>query len=231
MARKPVNRTRAPLERKRPPEQQDQINSYALKVGRALVEWNGLHTWMFQLFWALVGDKGKRPRDLATSLWNLSQSDDQRRRLLLIFAENILFDRKSVLDRIRWLMRSADSVAQYRNLAAHMPVEFTGSATGDSRLTLATDGVRRAHLLSAIFTEYEEPEFWDVLHADLYVLSQYAFALAFHLTSPHIAPFHTLPYRPRLRSLAAMKRANLTMRRVTSAPKRRRRRRTSKRKS
>jgi hypothetical protein len=230
VARNAVNERRFPLVRNRPAEQIDQVNAHATKVGRTVVEWNELSTSLFRLFWLLVGDRGKRPKDLATDLWQMSPSDGHQRRLLTILAENTLFDRKPALSRTRWLIAATNGIAQYRNIGVHTPTEFAELPSGNSWLTFATDGVRPSTLLLAIATEHHQPKFWDFLQGDLYALSQYAFALALHIANPQFVPVQTLPYKPRLLSLPARTWASQITRKQPRL-KRKRRRAAWKRKS
>jgi hypothetical protein len=228
VARKAVNEARVTLRRERPRDETDQIDAYVSKVGKANVEWNELSAALFGIFWALVGGRGKRPRDLATALWNMTPSDDHQRRLLRIFAEATLFDRKPLLARIGWLLKSIGDIAQYRNIGTHLPIEFTEWTPGTKSLGFAFDGVRPSLMLSAVMVEHYEPKFWDLLRGDLYALSQFAGAIGLHIAAPQALPSGALPYKPRLRSLPAMKLGSQIVPK-SKRPKRKRRRRALKR--
>jgi hypothetical protein len=192
--------------RKRPPSHDTLIRPYACQIGRVLWEWNQLHTSLFRLFWALVGDVGKPPRSFATDLWLSVRSDDQQRRILSVFAEYKLPKNSHILKKIEWVMKSINAIADYRNIATHVSMEITEITTGQPFITPSIDGVRKPAALKHVLTRFWEPGFWETLAADLYVLSQYVDVIGLGVVWS--APPKTFPYRPRLLSLQTILRAN-----------------------
>jgi hypothetical protein len=220
----PNKPNRSRLDRIRPADERELFADYAANVGAIVAEWAVLHSALFILFWVFVGDRGRRARDLATELWNSAPSDTAQRRMLGIIANNGLINDRANLTKVEWLLKAVDDLSAYRNIVAHVPIEFQ-ERRGKTQLMDRIDGVRRAAGLRRLYVEYQEGEFWNKLSSDLYVLSQYTEHLAAHIVFPN--PQRPLPYRPRLLSLPAIRRANAQVNQWLQAPRPRRRRRAS----
>ncbi len=214
-----ATRVHRKLPRERPAEQLALLQPRAVQIGRLIFEWAALHTELFGMFWLFVGDGGKPPRSLATDLWISAPSDTAQRRMLGTFATHHLVGDRANRDRVNWLLRAIDELSTYRNIAAHLAMEFDERA-GRPRMAIAIDGVRRAAALRNVFTEWDNPSFWPNVVCDVYALAQYANLLTTHIFAKNLRG--PLPYRPRLLSLPAIEAANKTIG-LLSRPKRQRR--------
>jgi hypothetical protein len=213
--------SRSKLARHRKPEHAKVIAPYALSVGKVLWEWNALHTALFRMSWAFIGDGGKIPRDLSTGVWHLFQSDDYQRRLISVYAEHMLVRVPSILKRIRWLLKAIDEIAEYRNIATHVTM---GISEYGPVVTAETDGVKAAKVIKTVMISMEKKDFWESVASDLYVLNQYADCLTIWLVT-HPSERIPLPYKPRLWSLPTIRALTNRYNEIFAHRKQRRRRR------
>jgi hypothetical protein len=116
-----------------------------------------------------------------------------------------LIDDRVNLRRLNWLLRAVHEISAYRNIAAHLSIEFRERG-GKPSLEHAIDGVRRASALKRLLVDFHETQFWEQLAGDLYALTQYAEWLATHILYPNLRG--PLPYKPRLLSLPTIREAN-----------------------
>jgi hypothetical protein len=215
--------SRQKLARHRKPEHAKLIAPHALSVGKVLWEWNALHTALFRMSWAFIGDGGKIPRDLSTGVWHLFQSDDYQRKLIAVYAEHLLVQAPSILARIRWLLKAIDEIAEYRNIAAHVTIGISEHSSHGPYITAEIDGLRRIKGIKLLLIEMEKKDFWESVASDLYVLIQYADCLTSWLVA-HSNERVPLPYKPRLLSLPTIRSVMTRYNQIFVHPKRRRRR-------
>jgi hypothetical protein len=215
---------RPKLVRQRKPEHTQLIAPYALNVGKVLWEWNALHTALFRMSWVFIGDGGKIPRDLSTGIWHLFQSDDYQRRLLSVYAEHLLIQAPSIVRRIRWLLRTIDEIAEYRNLAAHVPLAISEYSSGPF-ISAEIDGLKRVRGIKHLLISMEKKDFWESVASDLYILNQYADCLTSWLVT-HPSERAPLPYKPRLLSIPIIRAMMIRYNQIFVRPKLRRRKRT-----
>jgi hypothetical protein len=209
--------------RQRPREHQELIAPYALNVGRVLWEWNVLHSSFFRIFWAFIGDGGKLPRNLPTELWHSTASDDHQRRMIRALSKHQLFDQPRLRKRLDWLLDTANEIATYRNIAAHVSMTIDKPEGRKPHITFELDGGKRSVLLRHLIVTHRESDFWSDLADDLYVMSQHSDVIGLQLAFPE-QPL-PLPYRPRLLSLPRILEANKQANRMVHKPRRRSRRR------
>jgi septum formation topological specificity factor MinE len=198
-------------------------------MGRVMFEWNALHTALFRTFVLLLGDAGDgtappgSPGSLATELWTTAPSDAAQRKLLLIVAKDRQAKNPMLFQKIKWLIGIMEVLSEYRNIAAHLAIEFNESGThlGPARFV-----VRQTAVVKQVIVEYKHQNLWDHLANDLYLLSQYTWYINYNMVMPSISP---LPYKPRLLSPPMLKWANDIIHRAL--PVRKRRRRASRAKS
>jgi hypothetical protein len=216
--------SRPKLARHRKPEHERLIAPHALSVGKVLWEWNALHTALFRMSWAFIGDGGKIPRDLSTGVWHLFQSDDYQRKLISVYAEHLLVQTPSILGRIRWLLKAINEIAEYRNIAAHVTMGISEHSSVGPYITAEIDGLRRVKGIKLVLISMEKKDFWEAVASDLYVLIQYADSLMFWLVAQPNERV-PLPYKPRLLSLPTIRAVTTRYNQIFDRPKRRRRRR------
>jgi hypothetical protein len=214
---------RPKLVRQRTPQHTKLIAPHALSVGKVLWEWNALHTALFRISWVFIGDGGKRPRDLPTEVWHLFQNDDHQRRLLSVYAEQLLIQAPSILKRIRWLLKTINEIAEYRNIATHVSMGISEHHS-EPFITAEMDGLKRVKGIKLLFVSMEKKDFWEAVASDLYVLQQYADCLMFWLVA-HPNERVPLPYKPRLLSLPTIRAVMIRYNQIFVHPKRRPRRR------
>jgi hypothetical protein len=229
MASSPPTPDRPKILRHRPADQEGYIEDYAGGAGKILWEWNALHSSLFLIFWFLLSDASpdKIPDNLsrrrALSLWHTIQSDDLQRKMLISVATTTAQIKKPLLTRLMWVMKSADAIAPYRNVIAHVPMEFelVDESKSDDNF-VAMPNTLTARPTSEWRFIYSPPEFWDDLGDDLFALGQYADLVRRAVWSPD-EPFRW-PHKPPLRCLPNIQEVNRQIgdRGARKAPRRRR---------
>ena len=195
---------------------------YASKMGRVLIEWNGLHSTLFLIFWSIIGDAGHQPRALATNLWNTVSSDDMQRKMLSSVIEDRYHKDKKYLEKARWLLKKVGEFAQYRNIAAHMPMRIEWD--GNKPLTTTSiDGTKENSVMKHLILSEKFPDFWNKMALDLRKLDTYAQTLWLSRGKQAVA----LPHKPRLPSLRAVAYANDLVSQALDSPRPKRRKRAS----
>jgi hypothetical protein len=184
------------LSRKLPMGFSKEIRQFAAHTGLAMWAWNSLHANLFLIFWFLSARGHDFYHATAYSMWHAIQNDSTQRDMLLNVARAELTEQQSLLRRIIWLVKTANQLSSYRNIAAHTPAIFSPHfrflPAADP--TAAREGARKK------FNEIKHDDFWRTLTGDLNSLSLYAGAVAFEILGWN--PREPLPHRPRLRSLA-----------------------------
>lgn len=187
------------LSRRRPKKQRPEMAHYIAETGAVIWEWNSLHSGILILFYALL-----KPLSfgIAQTIWHSSPSDTSQRQIVLATAEIALSHNKVMLDRIRWIIRTTDKLAEYRNIAAHMAmvVDDESAPGGVSPDRVSAKSMKG---LKAMLIYLERKKFWTVLAGDLFILGSYAGILGYQLSHP--AERVPLPRKPRLQSLPTMK--------------------------
>jgi hypothetical protein len=183
------------LSRRLPPGFAKEIRRYASQTGLALWAWNSLHANLFLIFWYLSARGHDFYRDTAYGVWHAIQNDSTQREMLVNVAKAELAGRKQLLRRIVWLVRMANSLSIYRNIAAHTPAIFSPRL----RYLPAADPSAARESARKRFNEIKHDKFWRSLTGDLNALSLYASAIFLHISG--LVPPEPLPHRPKLRSL------------------------------
>jgi hypothetical protein len=106
-------------------EAQATFDAYAAAVGRLAYNWNLLHEEFGRLFFAVTGMEPQ----IAFSIWYSTDSDRTQQSMLkaaIIAASHRWQNTKPphATDDLVWLMNEANSLADYRNTAVHMPVNM-----------------------------------------------------------------------------------------------------------
>lgn len=178
-----------------------EIRQYATRTGLALWSWNSLHGNMFLIFWFLTARGHDFYHETAYSMWHAIQNDSTQREMLLNVANAELSKNNRLLAKIRWLVKIANQLAHYRNIAAHTHAIFSPQF----QIIPVADATASREAARKRFNEIKHDQFWRSLSGDLNSLSLYARAIAFHILGWNDPPA-PLPHRPRLRSLAQIDR-------------------------
>lgn len=97
------------------------FHPYVTAIGQAAVAWNGLHEALRGLFWTLLGVDAP----VHSAIWYAIRSDRTQRQILDAIVKRIhetgdISD--SILDRVEWLLKNANSLATARDDAIHVPL-------------------------------------------------------------------------------------------------------------
>jgi hypothetical protein len=202
-----------PPPRKRPKAQAQSFRKYAQRVGAAVLSWNDLHANLYLVFWYLIGStKNLIPKEqVAYQLWHVIQSDRTQHQMLQGVAEAKLVNDTVALERITWILKSAQTLSAYRNLAAHTAIMFNGPVPYAEPWSTRSSHRDRHQII-------DHDKFWRLLSGDLIALSQYTANLADDLWRPgHSRPSLS---KPNLRSLPLIEAINNQLRHEDQAPKR-----------
>jgi hypothetical protein len=220
---------RPKLLRKHPPDEAKIIAKHRARIGDVLWEWNALHAQLYAIFNHIMNEMLSpfSIGDRATPVWHLSNTDEAKRKLLLAMAQEVLPPNgyHGSFRRLKWTIAQIDQIATFRNIAAHLPLEFVSPAPGHTLTVIPALAVQRGYWLRMTLSD-KYPKFWETIAADLYALQQYAAFIRYHLEEPR-APW---PYKPRMRSLPSIQAVNTQVGSLLKPPKRDRPRRASKRK-
>ena len=204
------------------------MRAYIAETGPVLWAWNEFHSMLQVLFTQLVQSGSW---DVSAAIWHSAATDSNQRQLLLATAEARLESKNRMLARIRWVVKIADKLAEYRNLAAQLPMTVQGDAFGESEPVLMPDRLttKRSKALKAIIIYFRRRKFWQVLAGDIYVLDQYVHLLCLEFLHPNERL--PSPHKPRLHILPTVREIDAEMSRLTLKPARKRRKRAPRRKS
>ena len=106
-------------------EMQATFDAYAAAVGRLAYHWNLLHEKFGRLFAVVTG----MDRQIAFAIWYSTDSDRTQQSMLKAaiiagFYRWLNTKPPHATDDLIWLMNEANSLADYRNTAVHMPVNL-----------------------------------------------------------------------------------------------------------
>jgi hypothetical protein len=190
------------LSRRLPTESAADIRRFASHTGLAMWAWNSLHASLFLIFWHLI--RGGHPRmtqATAHRIWHTIQNDSTQRDMILGTVQTHPSIPPALAKRIIWLLKTADRLSTYRNIAVHSPAIF-------SRYLKTIPSAEQQSTRTAArlrFNEIRHDQFWRFLTGDLNALSLYAAHMAEATRVPRIGTA-SLPRRPRLRSLSQIDR-------------------------
>lgn len=165
---------------------------YALQAGQVMWAWNELQKQCQSLFVNIL----QAPNDRAsTAVWQTVASDQLQRDMLEAAASATFKEgmEKAALLRLRWALKETRRLAQYRNIAAHMPVTLNYGQGADKTIPhLWYSRATAASLVSVVGHKW----LFENLIGELYVLGSYIGAIRQMLygVSPGV-----FPRKPRLR--------------------------------
>lgn len=177
-----------------------EIRQYAARTGLAVWAWNSLHANLFTLFWFIASRGQPLYHTTAHRIWHTIQNDTTQREMLLNVANANLAFNKTMLQRVRWIIKTTNSLSTYRNIAAHTPAAFSPYLQDRP----AADPFAARDQARKRFLEIKHDQFWRVLVGDLNALSAYTAGVAVEISQPGFGG--TLPHRPRMQSLAQIAR-------------------------
>jgi hypothetical protein len=130
--------------------------------------WNSLHASLFLIFWHLI--RGGHPRmtqATAHRIWHTIQNDSTQRDMILGTVQTHPSIPPALAKRIIWLLKTADRLSTYRNIAVHTPAIF-------SRYLKTIPSAEQQSTRTAArlrFNEIGHDQFWRFLTGDLNALS------------------------------------------------------------
>ena len=137
----------------------------------------------------------------AHRIWHTIQNDSTQRDMIAGTVQTHPWIPPALAKRIIWLLKTADRLSTYRNIAVHTPALFSRYLktipSAEPQSTRTTTRLR--------FNEIRHDQFWRFLTGDLNALSLYAAHIAEATRVPAIGTV-SLPRRPRLRSLSQIDR-------------------------
>lgn len=217
--------------------------------GEVVYAANLLHDEFFLVFVAAlsferVNDFGSiagasmRFHDHALAIWHVVQSDKAQRDMALEAISTVPtgLDLRPALTRLAWSKSRAAKLADYRNLAAHSAVLFSGRQRG-KRIEMvpkfASHGARPTH--ERKLKLIDGLSFWRALRNDLLKLSEYVRGVRLRLMGLECARHgieymnapKTWPDRPKLGSIARIQSIESRLAQAPRRAKRRSRRKAS----
>jgi hypothetical protein len=187
-------------------ESRSSIRAYAAVSAEAIWAWNRLHSTLFDLFWQFLGrEETNNKYEVSYAIWHTFQSDKSQREMIRSVAEATLPPTSLKLKQIKWLLKSVDRIAPFRNAMVHVPVTFRrGQAGRPSPIDLDIISGRK-QLISRLEAA-GSGRFWTTVAGDLFVLGQFASGIIYQDEQDFTEPSgrkirFRAPHRPRLLSL------------------------------
>lgn len=227
------------------------FRSLVIAQGEVLYAYNLLQDSFFNLF--ILTANLERPHmphaqmarfyDHALSMWHVSQSDRQQRRLALAAISSLptTLDIEGGIARLQWALKQTDELVDYRNLIAHTPMKLSWTLE-NNRLFPPTPRIG-SNSLTRINRErlrlIKDVRFWKALRNDLLNLNDYVDFVTRQIAwreyekqngAPIPGARRSWPHKPRLPCLRQKKKIDQAAKAASSPPappKRRKRRRPS----
>jgi hypothetical protein len=106
---------------------------YATAIGQAAIAWNAFHEALHTMFWDLIGGENFTGIPLYSATWYAIRHDRSQREMVKAVAKRAheIGDMPDAeYERIEWLMKEADKVAEARDDAVHAPLFSSGRGPG-----------------------------------------------------------------------------------------------------
>ena len=208
------------------------IRAFASLTAETIWAWNRLHSALLILFSSLLSNKEEKKGEVysitkeAYAMWHTLPSDSSQRDMVLSLAKSCLLPKENRLKQIIWLMKSVKEFSSFRNASVHVPMVFRIYDERQAAEIHLDSETGKKQAIERLYAAGSGEKFWNTLAGDLFVLGQFALALADNgasFTSQGVEPPSL--HRPRLLSLRLIAEVDRKVAppQVRKAPKRQRR--------
>lgn len=188
------------VSRRIPKKIQRAVSKHARQIGEIAFSWNLLQDAFFELFWIVTTEHKPEKHPMVHAIWHSIQSDKTQREMLRDAA--MAHDSLSVryVGNIKWAIKKAAKLSEFRNDAVHTAVRFTISA--GRTIPIPQHGSGRTQAVERLLAN-PTAKVWQRVRGDLSALANFCHALS----TSYVAhgPRGPLPCRPRLLALPADK--------------------------